>query len=1123
MMDFERLKEYRGEILWWEICGLLHDIGKLSAQFLEYRATWQQKERGYADRDPHDQCWFNRDPLFEVRAGGGAAKFSDLRKFFGDEIPVKRSLEGRLSAQDAAHGHISDQTWDGHQLLYLLKRGDGSDSRIDRNNPLFGCEQKPPAGTTGDAWPRFRSNVFGYEGERMRVFPEILESARTALYKELDEKFKPFYELPDGTRKAAPEGIGDIEFISIRDTIRKYFEPAMADTTRPSNDTSLWEHTYSVASLAKALHALEVLRAAPDDAGIGPLAEDERMRWAQFRLWGVGFDSWRYLSQSHRIGDILGRRHVLKDVARQVRRLVEWEYPCANCVYQDDDSLVFLAPPFADGAAREFQEKFGGEAAATASEASKGELAPHFYLTQVTGSLTKIVSALEKLRELRNIPFAEPAAERKAPADDLARDWPGRPIETRARPNLIAERFAAARWPRNASICAICRMRPAKHDAGRRVCNECLDRRRQHTEGFNRNAGPAQTPLISEIAENGRAALLAARFELRPWLSGKMIRTTFVTQAQLIDDTLAALRETSPGVKIPDLDDDRALRGAWLATRGATTYTRMLGEFQALRGYKGTPTRGTADAADWLFLYGRDIVTDESKKGGIALNRSIDRANQDWDAELAEYRDEFRGAVQDDGDLLHIVCAKSPTPSSVLDAWETTEEFFKVVGAGPAAYGQFGNEDETPWLARLEGLGPQPRRWVQLERGVKLDDHQACIVRLGGRECEAVYERDEHRLWLAGERGLDFDCHKGDRLEIIDQDANEVIDEGVASTAPGKKADAYYPFRVISASPNLLLAIVPAKKAVTVASELYARYLEEFGKVYGRLPFSIGLVFFQEHTPMFAALDAARRMNGNFADLQSEKPLTGRLHLPPAEWKASLGEGDTDWHHPYVATVNPHADKASYFRTSSDPFRHLIHISEAGDVDDAVFWPNLFDCEFLGASADRFRVALDGNWRARAPDLAKAPTALRSMRGGPYSGPVLLDDLDGKMTGLWNLLREWKATDSGTRNFEFLLRSRLEAWRTEEGRDAAIGLAGSLAGRFFKGEAREAVLEAARSGFLFRTLDLYLRILKDRLEERGNQDGSSSGGDRLHGADVPGPGPGSDPRRDGGVPAGQGR
>lgn len=42
-----KLRTYRNQILFIELAGLLHDIGKLSKVFLEYRQTWQDDPHGY--------------------------------------------------------------------------------------------------------------------------------------------------------------------------------------------------------------------------------------------------------------------------------------------------------------------------------------------------------------------------------------------------------------------------------------------------------------------------------------------------------------------------------------------------------------------------------------------------------------------------------------------------------------------------------------------------------------------------------------------------------------------------------------------------------------------------------------------------------------------------------------------------------------------------------------------------------------------------------------------------------------------------------------------------------------------------------------------------------------------
>ena len=85
---------------------------------------------------------------------------------------------------------------------------------------------------------------------------------------------------------------------------------------------------------------------------------------------------------------------------------------------------------------------------------------------------------------------------------------------------------------------------------------------------------------------------------------------------------------------------------------------------------------------------------------------------------------------------------------------------------------------------------------------------------------------------------------------------------GEAQTDAANAFKRYKPYRVITASPDLLLLLVPASAASEISKAIYERYLERFGKVYGRLPFSIGNISSPRYLPMFSVFDAARRMSG---------------------------------------------------------------------------------------------------------------------------------------------------------------------------------------------------------------------------------------------------------------------
>ena len=73
-----KLVKNRSSILFIELAGLLHDIGKLSSAFLDYRRTWQSDPHGY-DKDPHDHCYLTRqEPYQDLLPDQFATMLSDL-------------------------------------------------------------------------------------------------------------------------------------------------------------------------------------------------------------------------------------------------------------------------------------------------------------------------------------------------------------------------------------------------------------------------------------------------------------------------------------------------------------------------------------------------------------------------------------------------------------------------------------------------------------------------------------------------------------------------------------------------------------------------------------------------------------------------------------------------------------------------------------------------------------------------------------------------------------------------------------------------------------------------------------------------------------------------------------
>lgn len=76
----DRLRSLRPEILWSEICSILHDVGKLCYDFHSYRQIWMSRDDGWNQKDPHDHGWLGKDKGRELD------KVEGLRAFFENAI-----------------------------------------------------------------------------------------------------------------------------------------------------------------------------------------------------------------------------------------------------------------------------------------------------------------------------------------------------------------------------------------------------------------------------------------------------------------------------------------------------------------------------------------------------------------------------------------------------------------------------------------------------------------------------------------------------------------------------------------------------------------------------------------------------------------------------------------------------------------------------------------------------------------------------------------------------------------------------------------------------------------------------------------------------------------------------
>lgn len=134
------------------------------------------------------------------------------------------------------------------------------------------------------------------------------------------------------------------ELIDARDglltILEKQLAEALAETRKPTNDVSLWQHSRSTASIFKAMLARHLLLGIPAaDEHTNLLHHRERLAFL-----GIRWSEDALLARSVRPPDILGRRMRLARLTGRLKEKVETGFCLGNEVYRDRDGICFLIP-----------------------------------------------------------------------------------------------------------------------------------------------------------------------------------------------------------------------------------------------------------------------------------------------------------------------------------------------------------------------------------------------------------------------------------------------------------------------------------------------------------------------------------------------------------------------------------------------------------------------------------------------------------------------------------------------------------------------------------------------------------------------------------------------------------
>ncbi|HEY8541696.1 MAG TPA: CRISPR-associated protein Csx11, partial [Pseudothermotoga sp.] len=464
MSILETLSKNRTPILLAEIGAYLHDLGKATKEFVE------SKMKDRKARDQHANSSIFPDKIRDL-----------LSKI---EIDV---LGERASILDFIHHHGDVQNIPALVRLICARSNgfDGIDSGVDKG--------KAKESQRSDY--AFISNAFGFEYHKIEI--DQIEDIKDKLYAEICDYLCSFLD-------------GKINVETLRKEIfhtKEHYLKFLGETRRPANDVTLWDHSYSVATMTKCAIAQIFLN---------PNIERDPL-YFNWKVFAVNFDVLGLLSKGIKVGDIKGYSGSIKRVFEEIKEEVEVIYPIGNEIYRDMSGIYFL---IADEETSRLKEEIQRKIA---------DMEPEIiiYITEIPLKTEPPSKSNKNEREdieekkKENLMKCIPESRKKALQQISF------PVYSESFPH---DKFTLRE---NEQTCPVCRLRTVGTDKG--ICNHCLKRRENRSQEWQKN--PKYTIWLDEVSDhNDRVALIVGTFELNYWLDGSFIRTLTFSEPSETED-----------------------------------------------------------------------------------------------------------------------------------------------------------------------------------------------------------------------------------------------------------------------------------------------------------------------------------------------------------------------------------------------------------------------------------------------------------------------------------------------------------------------------------------------------------------------------------------------------------
>ena len=1008
----KKLKSKRNDILLGEIAALLHDIGKCHPDFIKSHSIDSNELKHNNTPFKHHagdidniikEVFENKEENTRKETGSDINNSNDknnnsnnnvrdLMEFFEQEFNINNELKSSIDSIIKNH-HSRENRNKLEKLLMVCDRLDSADDKgIVR--------QKQHSQNTVISTP------FGYTKEKIEL--DFLKKYFKILAEKMIEVFQN-YEKDKNIRTLRKE---------ILNNVKDVFVHALGETRVPANDVSLWDHSYSTATIFKT----ELSRLA---LGEGYRAHNLSRR----RIFGICWNGDKFINTGKKVADILVRKNIIEKIKRNIRKEFEVNYPLGNVIYEDINGIYITFPELDDYCkTKKIVRECAEKALYIIKVISKCEIWPFFTLSAPKRNLTVITDELKYAESMKKIPKMSPVIFIDNGSIERDKIW----LEYMYQKGKADESNKVI-W----DICPVCKIR--KKNEGDERCKYC--KRRNETR-INKWLGNRRTTIwIDEIADvNNRYALLNLNFNLEKWLDGTMISTIF---SQTYEDWFYGSRSKSK------------------------KNIEILYDFN---------TRQSLNPDLQTVYKILEIIINNRNNKEKALDTFFDEnlgIKSDYRKHIKNIKERIAPAPFNEKNLATYLFTQNPTPARISRILREVEEFWETVLVqisekiypAPGSIWKrmkFSIDKDTLVLKNNETIDDYSRKPLI----IKIENLEPENVHVLYDSCEGEFfsieslEKFSYKNLkgaVAVKIALKEKCfnylateEKPDDNKLDVQNIQDIKIENL-------QLDDYIPVIELEKTPDSLRLLVPAYDSIKILQLVTELYNERFKKVIGKLPLNAGLLVANRKFPLYVMLETGERMLNRKEFKQPE-------YMEPW-WDLSFVQNDRFYkYYPIRKSEEGHYTLDDLVPISKGQFYEL--------------YPGYFDFDLLSETNDRYKINYSKDSRSRMGGdytlLSARPLYFHQIAEIVELWEILKNNLSSsQLNFLEQVLMEKKKEWANVRDDE---KSQVYRYFAEATLKEAFG------GKWVElsEETKDLLKRAANNDLLLDTLTLFNHILKDR-------------------------------------------